>query len=150
MVIFDSMILNVVRKLICERKFTKNTISDTNLMEIENTNYTIKSECRYHGKFKHILNKCCPVADLEKKLIKEKVSINGLKYCDSQICEDSGRKPVSDNHQGLYYNRDKNAGLNMYKVSYNYLFFSEINRGPYERGFYIERKRKKHKINICT
>jgi len=40
--------------------------------------------------------------------------INGLKYCDSQICENSGRKARTSSHQGLYYNRDRNAALNIY------------------------------------
>ena len=48
------------------------------------------------------------------KSLKKKVMINGLKYCDSQICENSGRKARTSSHQGLYYNRDRNAALNIY------------------------------------
>ena len=71
------------------------------------------------------------------KLIKEKVVINGLKYCDSKICEDSDRNPITSIHQGLYHNRDKNATLNMYKISHRYLFLAETDRVLYERGLYI-------------
>ena len=74
--------------------------------------------------------------------------INGLKYCDSQICENSGRKARTSSHQGLYYNRDRNAALNIYIISHRQLVLGESNRGLQERGTYIEKRKYKYKLDL--
>jgi len=69
----------------------------------------------HHKKDKQVLiekNKCCENMKSVKIIKKEKVVLNGLKYCNNVEC------PAVKNNGGrnLFLNRDKNAAMNMYKI----------------------------------
>ena len=89
----------------------------------------------YHKKDKQILIKgdnCCQQMKSVKIFKKEKIVLNGLKYCNNLGCS----AIRNNNNKNLFLNRDKNAAMNMYKIFCFHI--TGIILKDYDRGFKIE------------
>ena len=90
----------------------------------------------YHKKDKQVLieeNKCCEHMKSVKIVKKEKIVLNGLKFCNNPECS-----AVKNNGgRNLFLNRDKNAAMNMYKIFFFYIRGTTLN--AYDKGYKIEK-----------